>query len=206
MMKKWVDYVKDFKSIRFVQKIDELIAQNKIQKSQIALVVLSLGAIVFLSIPGSKSSMRSHRNSMDSKVGTLNSKAAGAASDSETILQSDITQMESELEQMLSKVKGVGRVKVMITLKDAGQQVINKDVNETTELERTERQEQTVIVQDAEGNQTALVTRQLQPEIMGVVVICEGGEDPQVISDVSYAVQVLFSLSAHKVKVMKMNS
>lgn len=225
-MEKWKKYLNslnDHKEKQFFQKAREFIREKKIQKSQIALLILSIGAIIFLSIPNGK-----QIQSLSSKGGQKNAKITNSLDkslDAEDTDEIYISSKEAELEQMLSKVKGVGKVKVMITLQDTGQQIVNKDENETKESEQNadasgalddaanqsvreqvQRQEQTVILEDGTGKQRALVTKQLQPEIRGVVVICEGGDNPQVISDVSYAVEVLFSVSAHKVKVMKMIS
>ena len=41
------------------------------------------------------------------------------------------------------------------------------------------------------------------PKISGVVVVAEGGEDPHVIQNIHEAVQALFQVEAHKIKVMK---
>ena len=39
----------------------------------------------------------------------------------------------------------------------------------------------------------------------GVLVVAQGGDNPVVIKDIQEAVQVLFQVEAHKIKVMKMN-
>ena len=49
------------------------------------------------------------------------------------------------------------------------------------------------------------IVKELEPEIAGVLVIAEGGNNEVIKSDVIAAVQVLFDVPAHKIKVMKMN-
>jgi stage III sporulation protein AG len=44
------------------------------------------------------------------------------------------------------------------------------------------------------------------PEIEGVAVIAQGGGNSEIKKEIVEAVQVLFDIKAHKIKVMKMNS
>ena len=47
------------------------------------------------------------------------------------------------------------------------------------------------------------VIKQLQPEIEGVFVIAEGGGDENVQLQITEAVQALFGIEAHKIKIAK---
>ncbi|MFR7444694.1 MAG: hypothetical protein ACLUUO_16185 [Sellimonas intestinalis] len=38
----------------------------------------------------------------------------------------------------------------------------------------------------------------------GVVVLCEGGDQPVVVQEITEAVEALFSVESHKIKVVKM--
>lgn len=42
------------------------------------------------------------------------------------------------------------------------------------------------------------------PEIRGVLILCEHGDEPAVIREIIESVQALFQLEAHKIKVIKM--
>ncbi len=42
------------------------------------------------------------------------------------------------------------------------------------------------------------------PEIRGVVVVAQGGNDPVIVQQIQEAVMALFHVDAHKIKVMKM--
>ncbi len=44
------------------------------------------------------------------------------------------------------------------------------------------------------------------PQVEGVVVACEGGDRASVQAEISAAVQALFDLEPHKIKVCKMAS
>ena len=48
------------------------------------------------------------------------------------------------------------------------------------------------------------VVKELEPKVQGVVVIAEGGGNPAVQQNILEAVQALFPVEAHKIKIMKM--
>ena len=129
-----------------------------------------------------------------------------------------ITDMENKLEDILRKVDEIGEVAVMITMKGSKEQVALKDIPYTQEGlnevdgeggSRTDnsikKEESTVLVNDEDGKTVPYIIKELEPEIEGVVVIAEGGDNIMIVKDVMEAVEVLFDVPAHKVKVMKMS-
>lgn len=126
--------------------------------------------------------------------------------------------LEEKLEKSLAQVKGVGKVHVMITLKSGSEKVIEKDLqsdSQTIEEEdsaggsrMTKESSVTntsIYEQYSDGSQTPYVSKELTPEVEGVIVIAEGGDDPVIVQDITEAVQALFHLEAHKIKIMKRN-
>jgi stage III sporulation protein AG len=129
-----------------------------------------------------------------------------------------ITDMENKLENILRKVSGIGEVEVMLTLEASKEQVTLKDSPYTQESlnevdgeggSRTEnsvrREESTVLVTTEDGNSEPYILQELEPDVEGVVVIAEGGDNIDIILDIMEAAEVLFDVPAHKVKVMKMS-
>ena len=102
-------------------------------------------------------------------------------------------QMEEQLEEVLKKVKGVGKAEVILTCEGTEKNLVEKDEKDT------------VYTKDAKGNQIPYLTSQQYPKVIGVVVVAEGGDNPVIIGNIQEAVQVLFQVEAHKIKVMKMN-
>ncbi|MEI3340576.1 MAG: hypothetical protein V8R80_12125 [Eubacterium sp.] len=45
----------------------------------------------------------------------------------------------------------------------------------------------------------------MEPEIEGILVVAQGGGNTAVAENISEAAQALFSVEAHKIKVVKMN-
>ena len=60
------------------------------------------------------------------------------------------------------------------------------------------------MVEDQNGNKTALVKSVFEPEIRGVLVLCEGADDKNVVENVTNAVKILLGVSANKISVLKM--
>ncbi|MBQ8633303.1 MAG: stage III sporulation protein AG [Lachnospiraceae bacterium] len=127
-----------------------------------------------------------------------------------------IKQQESRLEEILSGVKGVGKVRVMITANRTVQKNVLQDGSrEQEQLTETdsaggtrtsvgEKWEGTTVFYDIEGDSVPYILSETYPEITGVVVIAEGSGTGTVDLDILNAVQVLFDVPAHKIKIMKM--
>ena len=103
------------------------------------------------------------------------------------------TKMEERLVEVLEQVQGVGKAEVFLTCEGTQEKVVEKDETET------------VYERDSRGNQTPYVSAEIYPQVTGVLVVAQGGDDPVVIQNIQEAVQVLFQVEAHKIKVMKMN-
>ena len=55
------------------------------------------------------------------------------------------------------------------------------------------------------GDESPYVKKEISPGIEGVLIIAEGGDDAVVIENITEAVQALFGVDTHKIKVMKHN-
>ena len=124
--------------------------------------------------------------------------------------------MEQKKAQTLGKVEGAGEVTVMITLKSTGQKVVEKDQQSsgqttkesdsqggTRENEEKSLDKTTVYSQGTDGTQTPYISKENAPEVEGVLVIAEGGDNAVVVKNLTEAVQALFGVEAHKIKIMK---
>ena len=123
---------------------------------------------------------------------------------------------QKRVEDTLECVEGVGKVKVMITLKSSEEKVVEKDSqreeNEITEedskggsrvSEDRSLSHTSIYEQKSDGTQTPYVSKEMVPEIEGMVIAADGGDDPVVVKNLTEAVQALFGVEAHKIKIMK---
>lgn len=126
-------------------------------------------------------------------------------------------QLEQRLAEVLSSMEGVGKVRVMITFQDSGEAVVEKDTTYSRQEQRTEGEEGEVTESSqTESSETAvyssgseeggpLIRKQNLPAIEGVLVVAQGGGEQAVAADISEAVEALFGLEVHKIKVVEMN-
>lgn len=137
-------------------------------------------------------------------TGTDKKKSTSKTSVSESISQemSYKQEMEQELEHILSRVKGVGNAEVLISLKTSEKQIVEKD----NQSDETRMEESTVYAENSEGGQTPYVRQITYPEIEGVLIIADGGDNAIVEEEMKEAVQALFDVDTHKIKIMKRNS
>ncbi len=177
------------------------------------LIILFLAGIflVVLTIPdlfGSKSTTEEKKPEMN----------VGSNQKQESSTTNSVEYNEDKLKKILEKVEGVGDVEVMITLKSSKEQVVLKDspyeqenLNETDEAggsrisSSLKNDEKTVLVTDGSGGDSPYVTKELEALVEGVVVIAEGGGNSKVAVGIMEAVEVLFNVPSHKIKVLPMN-
>lgn len=130
-----------------------------------------------------------------------------------------VSNLESRLKELLSKVKGVGKVDVMITLSESKELVALKDSPYTHDSVKEEdgqggkrdsykltQEETTVMSSSTDGTTSPYVIKEIQPTIGGVVVTAEGAEDNKIKLDIVEAVEALFDVPIHKIKVLPMKS
>ena len=126
--------------------------------------------------------------------------------------------MEQRLTEALAEMAGVGKVRVMITLKSSRGLVVEKEEQmEQSSVKETDSQggsrisdqasrEETVVRSTDGSNSEPYVVKSYVPEIEGVLVVAEGAGSGTINRTVTEVVQALFGVEAHKVKVVKMNS
>ncbi len=177
------------------------------------LIILGCGlAILLLSVPGLFSSDSS------SKENSTQTNEKKQDNEKYSSTEEYVCTQENKLKQILMQVRNIGKVEVMITVKSSKELVPLKD--ETSDRQTTTEQdsaggnrnstsdssqEETVLSQANQGENTPYIVKQIEPEIEGVLVIAQGGESDRVKSEIVDAVMVLFNVPAHKIKVMKMN-
>jgi stage III sporulation protein AG len=125
-------------------------------------------------------------------------------------------QLELRLEEILTMTKGVGHVKVLVTLSNSSEYVYAKDEESSSDKTTTydagqptqvqEKQESTqnyVLIDGSDTGRQALVLTCVEPKIKGVVVICTGADNVVVREQVTQAVRTALGIGANQVYVMQ---
>lgn len=125
--------------------------------------------------------------------------------------------LEERIRNLLRNVEGVGEVDVMVVLKSSEEKVFRVDTSTsssqtqeadsqggTRTAQNSQVEESTALLGGASGQgSTPLLEKELKPEISGIVISAQGGGSSKVQSEISAAMEALFGLPAHKIKVLK---
>lgn len=142
---------------------------------------------------------------------------SGNAMDGVMDIDEYVKQMEERIEKQLALVEGVGNVKVMITLESTSEKIVLKDENVSKETIKEEdaqggtRDNESMTTSDesvlvGDGSSYPYTLKENMPYIQGVAVVAQGGGDAKVKQEIIEAIQVLFGVPIHNIKVMKMAS
>lgn len=141
-------------------------------------------------------------------------RSSGALSGAETaaaaVAQGEAENAEEKLAAILGQIAGAGRVSVTLTYADRGQTEYAVNVNNTRreteeqadgELRATREEVQSEEPVLLDANRNALVLREVEPQVLGVLVVADGAGDGNVRRVITEAVVGLLGVPAHRVVV-----
>ncbi len=190
------------------------------QRDNLIILVLAGILLVVIALPTKDTKTQKVEGSLGGTEdeGMLVSEIAGSEV-SETpydTLNQYTRQLEEKLEETLADMRGVGKVKVMITLQASAEQVVEKDEpisrNNTSESDgdggnRTIYQidsgQETIYVKQG-TDQTPYVSKTILPKISGVLIVAEGAGTGSVSKSITEIAEALFDIEAHKIQVVPM--
>ena len=193
---------------------------KKIGFLRLGLFAVAAIILIICSLPQSKSSgLNSGSNSAQTQ--NAGNGSTTMVDSSGTALFSYEHELEARLEHILGEMEGVTSVDVMITLSSTAEKVLEKSVQleeNKQEIEKGsgESAEKSVNSQINKSSEALLtgsssggvpyVLKEISPSIQGVIVAAQGDITQTKISEISEAVQALFGIDAHKVKVIEKKS
>lgn len=113
---------------------------------------------------------------------------------------------ERRMEELLGRMDGVGRVQVMLTLKNGPELELAEDADDTDRDGELRRQREPVTLNRGSGYQDVVVTRETYPVYLGAVVVCQGAGSGGVRLAVTEAVAALTGLPADRITVVQWDS
>ncbi len=195
----------------FIEIVKSRIKGRGLKKDQLLILLLFGVLLLVIAIPTEKPAGSPAKESLEpaETVSLSGQKDAQASSYEEALAD--------RLENFLGQVEGVGEVRVLIKVKGSKERVVEKDApsRENTQAEtdetgstrntrETQQEETTVYEETEDGRQIPYVIKEYEPEIDGVVVAAQGGDQPVVVQNILEAVQALLQVEVHKIKVLKM--
>ena len=164
-----------------ISKLRDKILQF-MQKYKIAIIILCIGLVLIMLPTGSAKEVKT-----DTPVN----------SEAEHISASD-------LKTILSRIRGAGRVEVMLSVETTNQTEYQTDTDRTGTNQEGSGRITTVTVTDEERNENGLIRRVCAPTYRGAIVVCDGADDPSVQLAVISAVCNLTGLRTDQISVLKM--
>ena len=114
---------------------------------------------------------------------------------------------EDKLENIIAQVAGAGRVQVMITLESSDEKVYaadeKTDTKTGTDTQQKSTDEKYVLIDNGAGDDGILLKTNA-PKVKGVIVVCDGGDDPTVAKQITDAVSAALGIGANRISVLKM--
>ena len=165
---------------------------NKFGKDKILILILAGVLLMVVTLPTGKTSQ---------------SKESATVSEESDSLSVDMYEeyVEKRLEKVLSSVDGVGKVKVMLSVKNSSEKVLAKDETYSDSSSKDTEKISTHIFYDTSDGSRPYVVMENMPVVDGAIIVCEGGDNKELVNDITNAVYGLLNIPVHKIKVMKMS-
>ena len=132
---------------------------------------------------------------------------------------SDFTKLAQRLREAGMFVMGIGEQKTpkpfraacdtfklleIISSDDAPETSVIENQKTITNIDEIQKAITKHLIENNSQNQP-IVEKELYPEISGIIISAEGGGSPSVKAEIASAMEALFGLPAHKIKVLKRN-
>lgn len=125
--------------------------------------------------------------------------------------------LTEKLETILSKIQGVGEVKVFVNYSETSEVVAM--YNETTKTSNTEENDTSggtrkiqetdsqrdIIYQEENGEKTPITQKVIQPKVEGAIITAKGANSAEIKANIIQAVEAVTGLATHKIQVFEMN-
>ena len=108
------------------------------------------------------------------------------------------------LENILGQIAGVGKVKVLITEANGAETVYQTDENRSVSQDSENLKVETVIVNNANREETGLIRFVSPPVYLGAIIVCDGGDSPTVKLSIVQAVSNVTGIPSDRIAVLKM--
>lgn len=171
-------------------QISEIINNLKNDKKNLIIIFVGFLGIILLAI--------SNFSSNDS-INTNEDKVKNEANDIFTVEQIE-SNLEERLSETISKLSGVRDVTVMVSISSAGEYVYAKNDKSESDSDSSSLDSE-IVIYDSGENDSGLIVTIKSPDVLGVAVVCEGGEKAVIKSEIIQLVTSLFGIGSDRVYV-----
>ena len=114
-------------------------------------------------------------------------------------IQNYVNNLENKLSSCLSKVKGAGKVSVVITVESGMETVLAMSTTTKETSSGVETQTVPVVI-----NGKTVVVKELYPKITGVLIVAEGANNLLVMSKLQNATMSLLDIDIEQIEILSM--
>lgn len=187
---------------------------KEIGLSKLVIIFMAGVFLLILSLPSGSMSVKKD----STKIGTKKETTVQTVQDTAAqAMKQYAGEQEKELERLLSKVEGIGEVDVMLTIASSEEKRTLQQEDHTSSMSResdstggtrnqTQGSSKTEPVLVGEDGKEPFVVQVQSPQVEGVLVVAQGAGSGVIDSEIIAAVEALFPIEPHKIKVMKMGS
>lgn len=132
--------------------------------------------------------------------------------ESQSELDFSLESFQKEIESILESGEGIGRVRVMLTQKTTASHIYAEETrltgreqqNGENEDHNYDQDRKPSIISDGSGKEIPITIKQVFPEFLGAVVVCDGAESAHVKSFITETVSALTGISYDRIAIIKM--
>lgn len=188
-------------------------SKRKIENLVVFIIILIITIIAINSIWNGKKTSKVEENESSEyskQLSDINVKT------NDTSVTNTDNDMEANLENILSKIEGVGNVKVLVTYSQSSEVIaMYNESNKNSTIEekdsgggiRTTEQIDTtrdVIYKEENGKKVPITQKVINPKVEGAIITAEGSNNAIIKNNIIQAVEAVTGLPTHKIQVFEM--
>lgn len=203
MIKEYLMKIKDILKVKETEN-----TKKKIENLVVFIVILIVTIIIINAIWKNDKSLEKEEKEDNTKI--------LSQVDSNKSYEESSNDLESKLENILGNIKGVGKVKVLLTYSQSSQNVAMYNEDSTkSDTEETDTQggnrkiseyssKKEIIYQEIDGEKIPVMQSVIEPKIEGAIVTAVGAQDSIVKTNIIQAIEAATGLATHKIQVFEM--
>ncbi len=176
-------------------------------------VVLLIVTIVIINLiwNGNKQTTKPENNTSSKQLARTNQNITKTENNMSTT-----DNLAEQLEGILSKIQGVGEVKVFVNYSESSEVIAM--YNETTKTSNTEENDTSggtrkiqetdsqkdIIYQEENGEKMPITQKVVQPKVEGAIITAKGANNAEIKTNIIQAVEAVTGLATHKIQVFEM--
>lgn len=204
------------KIANYEEKSQEGNDKKKIENLVFFIVLLVITIIIINIIWNGNKNTNKEENNTSSKKLALSTNEINTNNEN-NINDNTSDDIEKKLEEILSKIEGVGDVKVFINYSESSEVVAmyneNSKVSSTEEsdtsggtrkIQETDTQKD-IIYKEENGEKTPITKKVIQPKVEGAIITAKGASNAATKTNIIQAVEAVTGLATHKIQVFEMS-